>query len=221
MLVNKMKQQEEEEARKKILQEAEETTKQIMEDRKRKELHQQQQSPSPSPSPSSSVASSIHKFSNTSSTSTPQPSPSAAPGVAGSGGAAGAGLGPTDRLNRAKTGIVAALKEIHTNLNVLVGAATSTTNSAEIMAQVKTLKAVKAELQKASEVVALKTYQYSNAAPANADRLSQIHGLLNQEAEMVKNLLNDIESGVSVIEQPTQLVMLVKLCKTVLGLVKS
>jgi len=135
--------------------------------------------------------------------------------TAPSGGAAA-----NDRVLRAKSGILSALKEIHTNLTKVVQTAISTTNLPEIMTKVKILKSMKVELQKASEVVTLNTHQYSAPPPAE-DKLSQIRALLTQEAQMITNLLNDIEAGVPLIEQPTQLVVLVKLCKTVLSQVKS
>jgi len=153
-------------------------TRQILEDRKRRE---QQASASPGPSQTSSAG--------------------------------------QERVVRAKSGIISALKEIQTSLPKVTSIAVST-NPAEIMPKVKILKAMKAELQKASEVVSLKTHQYS-APPMTGDRLQAIRAHLDQEAQMIVNILADIEAGVPGIEQATQLVVLVKLCKTVLGLVKA
>lgn len=69
-------------------------------------------------------------------------------------------------------------------------------------------------------MVTLNTHQYS-APPPSEDKLGQIRALLSQESQMITHLLEDIEIGVHLIEQPSQLVVLVKLCKIVLGQVKQ
>jgi len=203
------------------LQEAEEATRQVMEDRKKKEVLSATSTPTEFPAgqsagPSAGVITGTSNsypakpIGHLSVTFNAPPQFGTSPGQAGGAG---------ERVGRAKSGIISALKEIHTNLTRSVNAAKTTTNLQEIMVKVKNLKAVKAELQKASEVVTLKIYQYS-APQVTEDKLAQIHSLLSQEAQMITNLLNDIENGIALIEQPTQLVVLVKLCKNVLNLVK-
>jgi len=81
------------------------------------------------------------------------------------------------------------------------------------------VKAIKTELQKASEVLPVNTYTY--ALPQGTDKLQLVKVIVSYENDVIARMLEDIQNGLPGLTDPQQVVTLLKILKSVISLFKE
>jgi len=124
-----------------------------------------------------------------------------------------------EKVLRAKNGIMSILREIHTILTELNQAVTTSEDIPTILNCVKILKYIKEELSKSKQVITITTYNITYSTKTD-NKLDQLKGIWQSNAEAVNFILKDIAKELSSITQPEQIVFLCKLLKATIDEVR-
>jgi len=125
----------------------------------------------------------------------------------------------SDKVIRAKTGIVSILREIHSILTDLNQTVTVAEDLQTLLTCVKLVKSIKEELSKSSEVITIG--EYNVTLPTKTDnKLEALKGHWHVNVEAVNYILRAIAKDLGSIQLADQLVFLYKLLKSVLDAAK-
>jgi len=125
----------------------------------------------------------------------------------------------SDRMSRAKTGIVTAIREVQSSLQEIDNAILQVQDHNDLLNKVKVVRAIKVELQKASDCMPLGTYTYS--LPTTDDKLQLAKVIVSYETSVNSRLLDDIEGGLQNLENPNHFIVVLKILKSVISLCKD